>query len=474
MFNNESENMNPQTQENEQQETIQTAYSEHEYSESEGTVVQSDESAADETDYANGAYRENPYRGYGAYYAANPQNNTAYTEHVTEKSKNRVFPVVLTALITLVVCVMLCAALIGLDVISIGTEHDRDNALNNPYIQQTAAPAKTASPDKDASQGLIIGNDSSQSSSADNIINSCTRSVVSINVQTVSSSFYYGDNVTTSSGSGVIITSDGYVVTCNHVVEAANSISVSLQDGTMYEANVVGFDSRTDLAVLKIEAKNLPAATIGDSGNYNVGDRVYALGNPLGEFASTVTDGIISGINRTIEIDGIAMTLMQTNAAINPGNSGGGLFSAETGELVGIVNAKNYGIEIEGLGFAIPTTTAHEIIADLMDLGYVTGRPYIGISTQVISVSNGYGFFGQLSGETRVKITAVSENSPAEKAGISAGDYLISFDGTAIYDMNDLDGVMNKSDAGDKVDVVVERNGQRITLSLTLGEASGN
>lgn len=471
MFNNESENMNPQTQESGQHETVQTAYSEHEYSESEGTVVQDNEYVTGGADYSNGAYNENPYNGFGAYYTDNPQNKGTYTKPAPEKNKNHVFAVVLTALITLAACGMICATLIGLDVISFGTGNDRGMTSD---VQRTATPTETVSHDKDASQGLIINNDSAQSSSVSSVIDSCTRSVVSINVQTVSSSFYYGDNVTTSSGSGVILTADGYVVTCNHVVEGASSIGVSLQDGTMYEAKVVGFDSRTDLAVLKIEAENLPAATIGDSGNYNVGSPIYAIGNPLGEFASTVTDGIISGINRTIEIDGISMTLMQTNAAINPGNSGGGLFSAETGELVGIINAKNYGIEIEGLGFAIPTTTAHEIIADLMDLGYVTGRPYIGISTQVVSVSNGYGFFGQLSGETRVKITAVSENSPAEKAGILAGDYLISFAGTAIYNMDDLDGVMYSHNAGDKVDVVVERNGQKITLPLTLGEASGN
>ena len=186
---------------------------------------------------------------------------------------------------------------------------------------------------------------------------------------------------TVGSGSGVIVTSDGYIVTNNHVVEGADAIKVHLEDGTEYPATLIGTDSYTDLAVIKIDATGLPAATLGNSGDMLVCDTVYAIGNPLGVLASSVSEGIISGLDRVIEIEGQEMTLMQTTAAVNPGNSGGGLFNSK-GELIGIVNAKSSGTDVEGLGFAIPIDSAKQIIMDLIDLGYVSGRPYLGISMQ--------------------------------------------------------------------------------------------
>ena len=277
--------------------------------------------------------------------------------------------------------------------------------------------------------------------------------------------------VSTGSGSGVIITADGYIATCNHVIEDANSISVALQDGTTYEAKVVGYDSRTDLAIIKIEAENLPAATIGSSESYTVGDRVYAIGNPLGEYASSVTSGIISGLDRSVEIDGVSMTLMQTDAAINPGNSGGGLFSAETGELLGIVNAKNYGTEIEGLGFAIPTSAAHDIIVDLMDRGYVSGRPYLGINPETVQFSNGGFFFGTVT--TYVRIKSVMENSPAERAGLQAGDYVLQIGDAQISTSDDISKALNNYNAGDEIELHIQRNNQSMVVKVTLGERSG-
>ena len=373
--------------------------------------------------------------------------------------------IILTSLISIVCC---CATMYG--ILKLRTA-DNNNMFTPNDAVATNIPAGNASPKEGASAGLTIGNGDVTNSDADEdtgVIKECMRTVVNINVQVISDSYYFGDSVSTSSGSGVIVTEDGYIVTCNHVIEGASSISVSLQDGTTYNADIVGFDSRTDLAVIKIDGNDLPSAIIGDSNAYEVGNSVYAIGNPLGEYASTVTDGIISGIDRSVEIDGIVMTLMQTNAAINPGNSGGGLFSADTGELIGIVNAKNYGEEIEGLGFAIPTSLAHDIIVDLMELGYVTGRPYMGITMQSVQVGP-YMF----ENSQRVLITGVNENSPAEKAGLKKGDYLMKFGGVDINNTEDLSNVLSNYNAGDEVEIQILRNNQYVTLTIVLGEASG-
>lgn len=388
-----------------------------------------------------------------------------------EKKYYSLGALVATSAVTIVLCVGLMFLILCTTPILGNVKNNEANASGTSV---TSAPTEKPDAVKETpSLGLNIGTaDASASDEAGTVIEKCSRSIVSINVEVIQSS-YFGDSVSTGSGSGVVLTKDGYIATCYHVIDGANTINVSLQDGATYEAEVIGFDSRTDIAIIKIDADDLPAATIGDSTKYSVGDPIYAIGNPLGEFASTVTDGIISGLDRVIEVDGISMTLMQTNAAINPGNSGGGLFSAETGELIGIVNAKSYGIEIEGIGFAIPTSSAKSIITDLMDLGYVTGRPYIGISMREYTTSSNpfHSFMGEV--EKVVKITAVSENSPAEKAGVKAGDVIVSLGGQEITSIDSLSSVLNNYNAGDKVDMVVSRENKQVTLSITLGEASG-
>lgn len=398
---------------------------------------------------------------------SSPTEGPTYTEASQHKQRSLVPAIIITALITLTVCSC------------IGYLITRDIAFANnratPFVAQT--PAETddeVQPESTASAGLVIGNSQSNTSASDSsdLIQECMRTVVSINIEVVTST-YYGDTISKGAGSGVILTADGYIATCNHVIEDASSISVSLQDGTTYEAKVIGYDSRTDLAIIKIDATELPAAVIGSSNTYSVGDKVYAIGNPLGEYASTVTNGIISGIDRSVEIDGVSMTLMQTDAAINPGNSGGGLFSAETGELLGIVNAKNYGTEIEGLGFAIPTSAAHEIIVDLMDKGFVSGRPYLGITPETVRFSNGGGFFGFGTVTSYVRIKAVRENSPAEAAGLQTGDYILAIGDTEISTSEDISKVLNNHNAGDKIELHIQRDNQNMIVSVTLGESSG-
>ena len=276
------------------------------------------------------------------------------------------------------------------------------------------------------------------------------------------------------SGSGVIITSDGYIVTNNHVVEGGQNIRVCLQDGSEYEATLIGTDSYSDLAVIKIDATGLPAATLGTSSNMTVGDPVFAIGNPLGVLSSSVSQGIISGLDRTINVDGHNMTLMQTDAAVNPGNSGGGLFNAN-GELIGIVNAKSYGLDVEGIGFAIPMDTAKSIIMDLIDLGYVTGRPYLGISMQDVALRFGSGYssnpFFSFGGNyvTGVQVVAVEEGSPAQNAGLHVNDVIVGLDDQEITGTSQLSALLYEYKVGDTVTISVLRGNETQQLSVTLG-----
>lgn len=276
------------------------------------------------------------------------------------------------------------------------------------------------------------------------------------------------------SGSGVIITSDGYIVTNNHVVEGGQNIRVCLQDGSEYEATLIGTDSYSDLAVIKIDATGLPAATLGTSSNMTVGDPVFAIGNPLGVLSSSVSQGIISGLDRTINVDGHNMTLMQTDAAVNPGNSGGGLFNAN-GELIGIVNAKSYGLDVEGIGFAIPMDTAKSIIMDLIDLGYVTGRPYLGISMQDVALRFGSGYssnpFFSFGGNyvTGVQVVAVEEGSPAQNAGLQVNDVIVGLDDQEITGTSQLSALLYEYNVGDTVTISVLRGNETQQLSVTLG-----
>lgn len=276
------------------------------------------------------------------------------------------------------------------------------------------------------------------------------------------------------SGSGVIITSDGYIVTNNHVVEGGQNIRVCLQHGSEYEATLIGTDSYSDLAVIKINATGLPAATLGTSSSMTVGDPVFAVGNPLGVLSSSVSQGIISGLDRTINVDGHNMTLMQTDAAVNPGNSGGGLFNAN-GELIGIVNAKSYGLDVEGIGFAIPMDTAKPIIMDLIDLGYVTGRPYLGISMQDVALRFGSGYssnpFFSFGGNyvTGVQVVAVEEGSPAQNAGLQVNDVIVGLDDQEITGTSQLSALLYEYNVGDTVTISVLRGNETQQLSVTLG-----
>lgn len=304
-----------------------------------------------------------------------------------------------------------------------------------------------------------------QVSDVSDIVEKCKDSVVEITTESVSSgNSIFGQYVSQGAGSGVIISKDGYIVTNNHVVSGATSLKVTTTDGTEYDASVVGKDSQTDLAVIKVDANNLQAATLGDSDILQVGDPAIAIGNPLGELGGTVTTGIISATDRQITIDDETMTLLQTDAAINPGNSGGGLFNAD-GNLIGIVNAKECSTGIEGLGFAIPITPAQDTITELMQNGSVTSRPALNVSLYDYT-SNNQGQYSKY--EDGCYIVQIVKNGAADKAGLKQNDRILSFDGEQIQSTSDVKNVLKKHKIGDTVKMVVERDSKKITVEITL------
>ena len=283
--------------------------------------------------------------------------------------------------------------------------------------------------------------------------------------------YWYGQGqVQSGAGSGVIISDDGYILTCAHVIEGASNITVTIGD-TDYTAQVIGSDTVSDIAVIKIDATGLTPAAVGDSNSLVVGEEVVAVGNPLGTLGGTVTNGIISALNRSVSIQSggsvVNMSLIQTNASVSPGNSGGGLFNM-AGELIGIVNAKSSDADAEGLGFAIPINDAVEVAEDLLERGYVSGRPYLGITYLAVTDVNtaqqlGVSAYG-------VYIMEVVEGSPAAAAGLQPGDRVISVDNTEIAAQEDLGSVVQSHAAGDVLSITVARGGQMVTLSVTLGE----
>ena len=280
--------------------------------------------------------------------------------------------------------------------------------------------------------------------------------------------FFSQSSVQQGSGSGIILRPDGYIATNHHVVEGASRVTVILSTGEEYPATLIGTDPATDLAVIKIDATDLPYAELGESERLVVGDLVVAIGNPLGqELAGSVTVGYVSALNRTITVDrDKTLTLLQTDAAINPGNSGGALVNGR-GKVVGINTAKISSSNVEGLGFAIPAATARPIIEDLIEHGRVTGRPFIGISGQELSasISRQWGF----PTDKGVYITEVTRGSGAEKAGLHRGDIIVEIDGQAVASVSQINAVRNTKRAGDTISVTFWRDEEKRSIELTLG-----
>ena len=286
-------------------------------------------------------------------------------------------------------------------------------------------------------------------------------SVVEITTNYVVSGTMFSQYVSSGAGSGVIFAQEGkvgYIMTNNHVVEGATSIKVRLADGTELDAAMVGTDAATDLAVLTVNTDlKLNTAVLGDSDSLIVGQEVLAIGNPLGQLGGTVTNGIVSALEREVTIDGENMTLLQTNAAVNPGNSGGGLFNMR-GELIGVVNAKSSGDDVEGLGFAIPANTVYEIISQLIEHGYVRGRPALGITVNVARQQ----YFMQV-------VTYIYVTDPGATQ-LQVNDILYAIEGKEIVSSEDITTAISGKTVGDTVEIIVLRNNKEVKVEVELVE----
>ena len=298
-------------------------------------------------------------------------------------------------------------------------------------------------------------------------------SVVAITTeQMVSTNVWFGSYIQSGAGSGVILSEDGRILTCAHVVDGATSITVQLSDDTEYPATVIGSDSSSDVAVLKIDATGLTPATIGDSNALAVGETVVAVGNPMGTLSGSVTDGIVSAVDRSVEVEGNAMSLIQTDAAISPGNSGGGLFNG-LGELIGLVNASgstttSSGAVSQNLGFAIPINEVMNVVNELIEKGYVA-RPALGVTVLSINESNAMQYGVDTYG---VYIIQITPGSGAEKAGLQLGDRVVAVDNNSVNATTDLTGYLQGKNVGDTVSLQIERDGKMANYDVVLGEGA--
>ena len=296
---------------------------------------------------------------------------------------------------------------------------------------------------------------------------SVVNSAVSINCSATSTNIFGQQTQTASSGSGFIITEDGYVVTNYHVVSGASSVEVTLYNGDTYDAAVIGGDSDYDVAVLKIEATGLQPVTLGESADVNVGDTVLAIGNPLGELTFSMSQGIVSSCDRAINVDGTPFNMIQVDCSINPGNSGGPLVNLY-GEVVGIVSAKysTYSsTTVEGLGFAIPISDVRSIITDIMENGAVTDKAYMAITAGTMNE--------QMAAQFNIDVTegvfvySVVEGGAGDKAGLRLGDVITKMGDKTLTSRQDLSAAMKGYRAGDTVTLTVYRGGQYIEVELT-------
>ncbi|MCL2228188.1 MAG: S1C family serine protease [Oscillospiraceae bacterium] len=293
--------------------------------------------------------------------------------------------------------------------------------------------------------------------------------VVGIKTEVPTMGFFGTVSTNTIAGSGFIISADGFILTNYHVIEPAQvsglPISVIMNDGTEYEAHVVGYEQANDVALLRIQATDLDPVVLGNSDNIQVGTRVYAIGNPLGNLVYTMTEGIVSALDRDVLVEGKLINTFQFSAPVNRGNSGGPIYNAN-GEVIGIVTAKLSRSDVEGIGFAIPINDAIEIAWGLIEYGYIAGRPLIGIAAASVSAAHAE-YYGWVVG---VYVRAVDPNSAAEKAGVQVGDIIVELGGTEVAEMDSLRNAMRRYSAGDTVMVGIWRSGAYFELEITFDE----
>lgn len=335
------------------------------------------------------------------------------------------------------------------------------NTMNNTNLPEDST-AKLSN--------IVHTNSNGKNLTPSEVYNQNVNAVVGISTEATTTNVFGQVSSSTCSGSGFIITPDGYVVTNNHVVKDATKVTVSMYDGTKYDATIVGTEPSNDVALLKIDAANLPAVSIGSSSSVGVGDQVVAIGNPLGELTFTLTVGYVSALDREINTDGTPINMLQTDVSINSGNSGGPLFDM-AGNVIGITTAKysssGYGTaSIEGIGFAIPVDDVMRIVDDLKQYGYVTGKPQLGVTVRDFDTTTA-ATYGLPEG---VYVDSVVEGGSAARAGMQQGDIITAINDKQVKNYTELAVVMKQLRAGDDVRITVFRSGQTLELKTTLDE----
>ena len=351
-----------------------------------------------------------------------------------------------------VIALCLVCALLG-SLVSVGAYALISKAGRHTTIQQSGSRPTTSVSTNEVEPGEPM--------TVSEIYAAYSNSVVGIEVSTPTGS---------GAGTGFVITEDGYIVTCHHVIDGAEDISVTFPDNTSLPAQLVGSDADNDLAVLKIDATGLPTVVLGDSSKLNVGDTVTTIGNALGTLSNTTTTGIVSALDRAISTsDGIVMNVLQTNCTVNSGNSGGPLFN-QYGEVIGIVNAKysNSGTStaasIEGIGFAIPYNDVQKKVTDLMEYGYITGKPSLGITVSTVSPLDEQRFNMPVG----AYVNSIVPGSCAETAGVKQGDIITGVDGSDITTFEELVNAKNRHSAGDEMKLTIWRGGETIEITVVL------
>lgn len=432
--------------------------------------------------YAGTNYEAENYAQYGEnIYSGNnpqpqqpytPQNNTTnqnayYSQPVSDytpsyeapktKPKKEKKPVTRGTVAVMLIASIFCSSLLG-----IGGGYLAASNIANSNSSDSVSVSKSSS--SSASYASSTSN-----LTTTEIVKKTADSVVEITTEQVSTGSFSQQYIQKGAGSGVIISKDGYIVTNYHVIDGASKISVTLRDKTEYtDVKVVGTYEAGDLALLKISPKkDLTYATFGDSSKLSVGDYAVVIGNPLGQLGGTVTDGIISALDREVTIDNQTMNLLQTNSEISPGNSGGGLFNGN-GELVGIINAKSSSESAEGIGFAIPINDVQDVLSDLKKYGYVKGQIDLGMSLSDVSNTAQLWMYG--TSQTGVYVTSVNSGSNADKAGFRSGDIITKVNGTEVKTTAELNAVIKKLKVGDTVTFGVYRGSQSGTIKMKLAE----
>ncbi len=395
---------------------------------------------------------QNYSSSYSTEYGVN-QNHKKAEKVKTKKPKKEKKPVTRGALAAILIISIIFSGALGIGGGFVAAKYFGSNGITISKTNSNNENQGSATASRNETGGL----------STSEIVAKTANSVVEITTETVTTGSFFQQYVATGAGSGVIISDDGYILTNNHVIDGANTVKVTTKDSTEYDAEIIGADAKLDVALLKINAKELTPATFGDSSTIQVGDYAVAIGNPLGQLGGTVTDGIVSALDRDVTVDNETMRLLQTDAAINPGNSGGGLFNS-SGELIGIVCAKasSSSTEVEGLGFAIPINNVLDILNDLKEYGYVKGRVDLGMTLSNVQSSTAY--------QPGVYVNSVSSGSSADKAGFQKGDLITKVNGTEVKSVSDVNGIIENLNVGDTVKFSVTRGTRSGELSLTLEE----